>query len=761
MADEILKTDYKDDVLDTSVNERRKYQMIKNEDDTISLEDVTKYLQTGDNFGSKDVNKITKSLNNLIDLPKQVELMDIQTSKEYTLPNSVPPYLKLIELSGNSEQNGEPTPSNPIAIKNVGDCVEMMQGYWNGNTGVYTTSSNYVCNKRHISCESGDTVKVECDNAEKIYIVGYKEDGTVSTYQTMGADGVEISSGVTQFAINVNNSNGITPQTVGKITLTINDKYVVPVKTSGKNLLSVNQFGEGDTRNSLSRTPISLKCGVTYKILMRTSATSGSAEIWFADENGKDVEKEAFSLTLYNSGKEMSYTPTKDIHYIYVLTNTECVFSDVMISEDGGDFEPYTEHTEYILLDEPIRGVGDVKDRIVKQDGVWGVERRVTHAPLADLVWREDPGRESGTVYYVYSPINAQIYKGICSHYSAVGKFEIDYSIYMSDSNYIYISDHRFAHDVDGFVAYLKEEVANGRPPHVDIISNNVEPTFTPLDTESQKALNRLVAFNGVTHIEVDSVVQPSGIEVEYGTSKVGALALENERDIKSCFQSVSDGKKKVASAITDKGVTTAEDATFDTMANNIGDISTLSTETADATAQEYHILKGLTAYARGSKLIGTMVNHGAVSQALGYGGSYTIPAGFHNGSGVITAPADKSLRVANIGGTSDGGLNVKDACNNVGIPWWNLTKDNFCIYHVTCNAASKSNINGASKVGACTMTAHGTNAYISGYDATNGIVYVTGCSEIVQLTDSSGNSAQYETITRTLTCYVKVYAVV
>lgn len=39
-------------------------------------------------------------------------------------------------------------------------------------------------------------------------------------------------------------------------------------------------------------------------------------------------------------------------------------------------------------------------------------------------------------------------------------------------------------------------------------------------------------------------------------------------------FQTVSDGKKIVANAITDKGVETAEDATFATMADNIGKLT-------------------------------------------------------------------------------------------------------------------------------------------------------------------------------------------
>lgn len=35
----------------------------------------------------------------------------------------------------------------------------------------------------------------------------------------------------------------------------------------------------------------------------------------------------------------------------------------------------------------------------------------------------------------------------------------------------------------------------------------------------------------------------------------------------------------------------------------------------------------------------GTMTNNGAVSESVGVGGTYTIPAGYHNGSGTVTGP--------------------------------------------------------------------------------------------------------------------------
>ena len=95
--------------------------------------------------------------------------------------------------------------------------------------------------------------------------------------------------------------------------------------------------------------------------------------------------------------------------------------------------------------------------------------------------------------------------------------------------------------------------------------------------------------------------------------------------------------KTDLATAITNAGVTTSGDDTFETITTNVSQI--LANKTDDATAVASEILTGKSAYVKGTKIIGTMKDNKAVSPTgLNAGGSYTIPEGYHNGKGKVTA---------------------------------------------------------------------------------------------------------------------------
>lgn len=193
----------------------------------------------------------------------------------------------------------------------------------------------------------------------------------------------------------------------------------------------------------------------------------------------------------------------------------EIVSTDVTAVTVTG--EPYQSKTATITLTEPLRGIGDVRDRIMCKDGVWGVERKIV--PLifnGSEAWNQF--NTSGSKSFGAADFDSLIKIGsalLCDRLSedkadnvwnGVRDNIIAYSY--SSTKYLRIFLNSTA-TLDTLKALLSAD-----PMHV--IAERKSPTWEPLPSDTQAALNALTTYAGQTTVTVIADGPGPDVTVEY-----------------------------------------------------------------------------------------------------------------------------------------------------------------------------------------------------------------------------------------------------
>lgn len=194
-------------------------------------------------------------------------------------------------------------------------------------------------------------------------------------------------------------------------------------------------------------------------------------------------------------------------------------------------WQPYQSGTASITLTEPLHGVGDYRDRIMCKDGEWGIERYISHYKLTSDIVSASSGGVTTTNNIIdnrYTVITCEAWKntlkkelyengkktiGFCTiappgmindwNTSKNGKENV-YTINAAGAMYISIPISSLgitANATRGEVtAAVKQYVADNDVYVMFVLDT---PTWEPLPSATQSALNALTTYTGTTHVTV------------------------------------------------------------------------------------------------------------------------------------------------------------------------------------------------------------------------------------------------------------------
>lgn len=313
-------------------------------------------------------------------------------------------------------------------------------------------------------------------------------------------------------------------------------KYEIDVKVTGKNLFDQSKLISGFINMTTGAFEESANTSFANSLILDKPILLKSGQTLVTSVDNKYAQnflryrtyRKDGTFLINNEPISFSYKATEDLYVIALFYNgmseEDKKSLQIEISDEPTTYEPYTEQSVQIALNEPLRGIGDYKDTITKD----GVVRKIApyEVNLNDL--RDGGYEKTNTVMFSVKVQNKTV--GYASSKpSILCNILPDCALQMSN---VYNNDKECIavgnmyvlfrvnksrlKDTSSFEATKQSfiELMEGKKMLVEYA---LETSVTELLPESVQAqLSALHSYNGTTHITVDSGEVPCGIKLTY-----------------------------------------------------------------------------------------------------------------------------------------------------------------------------------------------------------------------------------------------------
>lgn len=457
-----------------------------------------------------------------------------------------------------------PNPDYPQIVHGVGDMGffdgELVQGAYKIADGSFGYGDRrYISNANKIPCHQGDMVTLQYDgDCNGAYIHFYKQDN--SFIQSKNVVGNKVSSvapaGTGYCNITIYKADSIFVASAKHITVTINDKYAVCVKSKGKNLLNLtgeilysfgretifdNQVTINPTTDGRTAPGVWFILGDIKKFLGKTIYVKADAIQRSGNYNprmllmtikGNTSVRTYLTYSYSKAGQVMSVKIPDDLDtneasdlalnmYVndgssQVDADAYAIFTNVYagLSEPTNEFVPYQSNVTYIPVDYPLfEG-----DKIVRRNGEYRLLRKwgfKTYDGSDDEDWKINyiAGSEAqNAVYNMYIGDMANDAKKEryvpCNYFwsPAMGYYLNTTYVSVTGNYNIIISPDMKIDTGQKWKDWLKTHI-------MYCAYELATPTEEPLSSEAMKALYSIMACDEETELTIVGV--PSDAEIQ------------------------------------------------------------------------------------------------------------------------------------------------------------------------------------------------------------------------------------------------------